>query len=125
MNLKTYIYDNRAKKALYADEQIKQYKIKDGFIYTGEFIENGFVNKLKIVDMKSSRLVLIYDMPDYAYDKIELIYSKTTNMDSLPFCKFRIDKPTKIENNKLGYQADLDLIQDKFIENIKKYFQKI
>lgn len=94
-------------------------------IYTGEFIENEFVNKLKVVDMKSSRLVLIYDMPDYAYDKIELIYSKTTNMDSLPFCKFRIDKPTKIENNKLGYQADLDLIQDKFIENIKKYFQKI
>lgn len=124
VNLKTYICDNRAKKALYAGEQITQYKIKDGYIYTGEFIEDGFVNKLKVVDMKNSRLVLIYDMPDYAYDKIELIYSKTTNMDSSPFCKFRIDKPTKIENNKLEYQADLDLIQDIFIENIKKTLPK-
>lgn len=124
VSLETYICDNNAKKALYAGEQIQQYKIKDGYIHTGQFIENGFVYKMKVVDLESPALVLIYDMPDYAYDKIELNYLKTTNMDSLPFCKYNIEKPAKIENNKLGYQADLDLIQDKFIETVKGILPK-
>ena len=125
VTLKSYICDNDAKKALYNGETIKQYKIEDGIIYIGQLsIKDGFVSKLKVENIENSALKLIYDMPGYSYNKIEINYLNTTNKDTLPFCKYYKENPFSNQIDVQKLQANLNLLQDNIIETFKKIIPK-
>lgn len=125
VSFKVYICDNNAKKALFNGEYIKQYKVKNGSIYVGQLsIKDGFVDKLKVDNLKSPELRLIYDMPSYSYNKIEVNYLNTTNKDTLPFCKYNKENPFSSQIDIQKLQADLNLLQDNIIESFKKIIPK-
>ena len=124
VSYKTYICNNNVQKALYDGEQFKQYKVQDGVIYLGELlVEDGFVEKLKVKNTENSMLRLVYDMPDYFSDKLEMDFLNTTGKDTLPFCEFNTANPFSNEVRKKN-QFNLNILQDKIIESIKKIIPK-
>lgn len=94
VSYKTYICNDNSQKALYDGEIFKQYKVEDGIIYLGELlVEDGYIEKLKVENIEDNRLKLVYDMPDYFYNKLEINFLNTTGKNALPFCEFNTVNP--------------------------------
>ena len=125
VSYKTYICNDNSQKALYDGEFFKQYKVEDGIIYLGELlVEDGYIEKLKVENIEDTRLKLVYDMPDYFYNKLEINFLNTTGKDTLPFCEFNTVNPFSHKVDRKKFQDNLHTLQDKIIEGFKKQTPK-